>query len=310
MKKICIYVAIAIALVAGYACTQEEKEVKITKTEQAAFDDLCVQIAALNASYGVDDASRADKTNKKKKRRFWKIFGADLAGTLDGVDITWGKYTWIKMLICGVKASVDEGNAINKAAAADPELTAYRPVKSVMDNPNTFEIEALPNEPTLLDSLGYYHNEIICYLYAQHGDDLMTYDEAALDEKIRRQVAIYTGDMNALTVEGLRPDYKEVLSAISEDNLEQTFTALRTIRPHIANELTVVQEYCSALTQFETDEEIVAYTKAYNGLVAISNIMEGSKQFIKGATLIGGHSAIMWMPVEESTEGDGTVTEP
>ena len=308
MKKICMLVAVAIALVAGFACTQEETEVKISKTEQAAFDELRMQIAALNASYGVDEASRADNTNKKKKGRFLAIVNADLTGAGDAFDINLGPFFWIKMLVKGVQASVNTASELYGESLENQEVTSYVPVKAY-DNPNTIWPEGLPHNPTLLDSVGYAHNEIIVNLYRRFGDDLYTFDEQTRLSHIRQQTAIYTGDNRALTAPGLRTDFNNVLKALTDENIEESYSALIQIRPHMTNELLVLKEFCYALSQFESDEEILEYTQAHNGLIMISDIMEGSKEFIKAATLIGSHSTLMWKPVNSLTDDD-VVVEP
>lgn len=306
MKRIFLLMAVAIALIAGFACSQEETEVKISKTEQAAFDELRMQIAALNASYGVDEASRADKTNKKKKGRVLAVVSSDLTGACDAFDLTWGPLFWLKMLIKGVQASVDTASELYEESLEDQEATSYVPVKAY-DNPNTIWPEGLPHNPTLLDSVGYAHNEIIVDLYRRFGDDLYTFDEQTRLSHIRQQTAIYTGDNRALTVPGLRTDFNNILKTMRDDNIEESYSAFIRIRPHITNELLVLKEFSYALSQFESDEEILEYTQAHNGLIMISDIMEGSKQFIKAATQIGCYSTLMWKPVNSLTDGDEIV---
>lgn len=302
-----LWMATAVALVAGVACSQDEdlavvereekqQEALAEQIQEEAFAELRENIAALNAKFGID-VSRANSNGNEIGKKVKDVVVADIAGAMGGANAPGKLKTFVKMLLHGVRASIDKALEIEKSAASNPDMVVYRPVKSVNHNLNTFYPEGFPENPTLLDSIGFAHNEIICDLYAFYGDRLVTLDETNLDLAVRRQVATYANDSGALTAPQLDDEFRFVLQNLNNVNIEQSFARMAELRPQLANELVIVKEYSLALAQLGSDAEVIAYTQQHNGLLSVSNIVDTSKKFIQGVTLVGGNSALMWMPV-------------
>ena len=286
MKKL-FYVAAVIAMsLLCYACSQDQEPVQSngqSEEQQLAFDNLYADIALLNAQFGVDNASISRGGGR---RRFWSIFGADLLGGILGcrVNLFFGFY-W------GVFSS------ITAVVATEPEIEdqyRYRPARTTASY-----VSANTENATLglLDSLGYYHNQVICDLYDQYGDALFTLDELTRETVVLEAIQPYIGEntssyANIAVTE--KYNLNQLVLNMNSENLDETFQAAIAMAPTISNELNIVKNYCETLQYFESDQDLILYSIAHDNLVRASDIDADAQELILAGTAIGGNSAIMW----------------
>ncbi len=297
MKKICMLVAVAIALVAGFACTQEEKQVKLVKTEkQMAFEELQLRIDALNAEFGVGDGNSRGFWSTLKK--IWKVVKADAVGAVVGdavaskvnLDAGWG----IVVAVCnGVESSIKAADEVAQTTEGEKK---YVPERTLNNFEDLFEEGVVP---TQLDSVGFYHNHIICDLYDTYGDDLYTMDEAMREGLVVQYARKYLDFSESITklpeLEELNT-LNQIVLDMDEENMDASFEAIGQLLPNCVEELQVVENYCRTLITFESDEELILYTKAHNNIVLDSELSEYSKELVKIGTNVGIYSSGLWTP--------------
>lgn len=301
MKKICMLVAVAIALVAGFACTQDEKQVKLVKTEkQMAFEELQLRIDALNAEFGVGDVNSRGFWSTLKK--IWKVVKADALATVTAEAIKeeaiggllWGEAGAIVIAVVnGVDASADEASAQFQQSKGEQK---YVPERTLNNFEDLFEEGVVP---TQLDSVGFYHNHIICDLYDTYGDDLYTMDEAMREGLVVQYARKYLDFSESITklpeLEELNT-LNQIVLDMDEENMDASFEAIGQLLPNCVEELQVVENYCRTLITFESDEELILYTKAHNNIVLDSELSEYSKELVKIGTNVGIYSSGLWTP--------------
>lgn len=297
MKKICMLVAVAIALVAGFACTQEEKQVKLVKTEkQMAFEELQLRIDALNAEFGVGDVNSRGFWSTLKK--IWKVVKADAVGAVVGdavaskvnLDAGWG----IVVAVCnGVESSIKAADEVAQTTEGEKK---YVPERTLNNFEDLFEEGVVPTQS---DSVGFYHNHIICDLYDTYGDDLYTMDEAMREELVVQYARKYLDFSESITklpeLEELNT-LNQIVLDMDEENMDASFEAIGQLLPNCVEELQVVENYCRTLITFESDEELILYTKAHNNIVLDSELSEYSKELVKIGTNVGIYSSGLWTP--------------
>lgn len=303
MKKILCVVAVVATLIICDACSQEQHEKAIDEKiekQEAAFKDLRAEIAALNAQFGLEPnpASRG-----RGFRRFWKIFGSDLLGGIFGCRIN-----PLIGFFCGVSAS------ITAATATEPETEdqlVWRPIRTTASYVSSNTTDATLG---FLDSLGYYHNQVICDLYEQYGENLFTFDELTKESVIMQAIQPYVNEnVSSYATIAVTEKYNihQLLLNMDEDNLDETFEAAMALAPSISNELSVVKNYCATLQYFESDAELLQYSVAHDNLVRASDIDADAQALILAGSAIGGNSAILWdkVPFEDGLEAGDVIGE-
>ncbi|MBR5850237.1 MAG: hypothetical protein IKZ12_04165 [Alistipes sp.] len=290
MKKTFFVIVVFAVLLGCYACSEEQGNCQENSLheQQAAYDNLYAEITLLNEQFGVGETAVA---RSGVRRRFWKIFGADLLGGVLGCRLH-----PIAGFFLGVNASI--------IAAADTRvesdgLMLWTPSRAASYVSSTTTDSTLG----MLDSLGYYHNQVICDLYDQHGEQLFSYDEAIREDLIMQAIRGYVNDSFfahpplAVTV---KQDVTQLVNAMEADNIDAIFAAAIALTPDIENELRVVKNYCETLQYFESDEALIQYSIAHDNLIRASDLDADAQALILAGSSIGGNSAGMW------DKGDGS----
>lgn len=299
MKKVLIWLSVLAFAIVAYACSQEEDVEVQNKTEQEAFEDLRLQIAMLNAQFGVEDFETRANNNGRWKRR-WRIFGADLLGGFLGYI----KGRFLGSLFTGVRYSLI---AAKKYKVENTENQMYIPVRSMNSFANVSIDGAEDAKMNRLDSIGYYHNQVICDLYDEYGMELFDFDEQTCLPLIEAEAQKYAHSDEIISAEVISEGEQmfSLLDEMDDDDIAATFVTLKEYYPGYSEEFDIVQNYCETLTTFETDAELIEYARAHHNLLLASTISEYSKSLIGAGTGIGAGSIVIWNPILKPIVGDG-----
>ncbi len=298
MKYFYSFLIIAFVVILGFACTQEKNYIEPAKTEeQKAFEELQIKIEALNAEFGVSDLGT--RANYSKRKRIWRIFGADLIGGLLGYI----KGNFLGALRWGGGSSIAAAKKYNNEPSGD---TIYVPERAL----NGFAVGDMANETdatmSRLDSIGYYHNQIICDLYDEYGLTLFDMNESTYEQLIDQRAQVYAHGSNSNST-GVVIDeaaVNDLLANMEDDNIAETFETLNEILPEYVQEFQIVQEYCETIITFDSDEELIQYAQAHNNLLQASTISEYAKSLIGAGTGTGTGSIIIWNPIRKPLPED------
>lgn len=148
----------------------------------------------------------------------------------------------------------------------------------------------------ILDSVGYYHNEIILSIERRNPD---IYNQKLNTDEV---MSIVSGEMKALNFS--MPDEAIIKEVFYETSTlvpnkdvflsEETFVAhIESVKPEYVQDYKIISDYLTT-TQMIAKENIQEYTEGVVKVVQESELCKEEKQALVGSILVGGNSALLW----------------
>lgn len=269
--------------VLGYACTREKiHPSKVDPKTEIAFDNLNLEISALNAKY-----PEITQTRGWFWRWFKRVCLADAIGALLG-----SKGGGAGALYGAIKLSL--GAAFSGGyVVVIPEADSY--LSNIRTNEHFYCVDTS-------DSVGMLHNRIISDIYNENGDFVNTMNQEDLQTAILQKMVMYCGDLPSnflLKISEINEDVAMSENLLEEADSDVSIESIKAMFPEYTNELEVVKVYCDKLELLSTPELKADYTEELVLTIEASAIPEESKELLETSVKVGGNSNAMWKPVED-----------
>lgn len=271
-------------LILAVSCNQTEKEFQnddiVASCEQDAYDDLLLQLDEYNAQFNIE-------TKVNEKGRFWKRLGWITLCDLSGFAIV---TALSKNPILGLF-----GGAISSISAF---VGVYDNTKSIdLVLPVNLGTENLYSSyENFCDSAGFWHNKIIRDIYERDTTCFATYSEEQFYSAAEELFKVYFPDVSLpIGINENLIQISTLMESLNDKSIDETFDTISLLYPEIASELSVIQVYCEAINELETEDDLSNYSVGFRQLVLDSNIPDSSKENIQGSVSVAGSSKILWM---------------
>lgn len=311
MKKYYLFFIAAFLIISCSHDDVDKIDSNREKQETVELNKLQDEFVSLNQSFNIIETRSGDWSWP----RFWAITGSDVVGAVVFGLLTgdlWGA------LGGGVLSSISSYKA---GRMLDYQPGQYSPPATNTNNffatttfagydENGLELyyeagelevpEDICIEDELSAHLGTLHNEVIITLCEQYGDSLATLSAYTIFDLSLELVASWYGiDENNVPIFALNDDL--IASVILES--EDDFDALSDSYPAYDGLFPIVKNYILAISQLETNGQIIAYKAQASNLINSSNL-----SYIKKETLLSGLDVMvcshgLWI-LEEDEEED------
>lgn len=152
------------------------------------------------------------------------------------------------------------------------------------------------NQTFILDSIGYYHNEIMLSIERKVPD---IYNQKLNTNEV---MSIVSGEMKALNFSMpeepvIEEIFNETSALVPSRDIflsEETFVAhIESVKPEYVQDYKIISDYLTT-TQMIAKENIQEYTEGVVRVVQESELQKEEKQALVGSILVGGNSALLW----------------
>ncbi|WP_175630825.1 hypothetical protein [Bacteroides acidifaciens] len=186
----------------------------------------------------------------------------------------------------------------NQVVTVDDKFTCKLQNASLPLNSN--EDRMIDSESLELDSIGYYHNEIMLSIERKIPD---VYNQNLDTDEV---MSIVSGEMKELDCPMpeeriIKEIFNETSALIPSKDIflsEEAFVShLESVQPEYLQDYKIINDYLIT-TQKIAKENIQDYTEGVVRVVQESELQQEEKQALVGSILVGGNSVLLWTEVD------------
>lgn len=146
------------------------------------------------------------------------------------------------------------------------------------------------------EDVGLIHNQILLDMYQEDSSFLTTLDNEQLYQRIKEKLIFHYPQVdNQLDVTSGSELY-QVACDMQGLDADTMYNLIVDMLPENENDMQVIHYYCETLADCSdlTDEQISDLTERYYRIINLSDIPEGSKNFINATISVAENSERLW----------------